>query len=346
MDFEKYIVQEEDNILDVMRKINKNPQGAMFVCREHQLLGSITDGDIRRHLINNGDLNSNIENVYNKNPIFVHMSEEMNYSLFMKYKDIKSLPIVDDKMYIIDIIVLNELEEKEYGKIDIPVVIMAGGKGTRLLPYTNILPKPLIPIGEKTITEHIMDNFQKFSCNHFNIIVNYKKNFIKSYFLDNDIKKDVVFTEEEHFLGTGGGLSLLKGKYKSTFFMTNCDIIIQDDYFKIYEKHKRQNNIITIVCAKKKVILPYGIVKSDKEGNLLGLEEKPQYDFITNTGFYIIEPKFLELIPENTFIHITEIIQECINKKLKVGVYEVDEKSWLDMGQIEELKKMQNALNM
>lgn len=346
MDFEKYIVQEEDNILDVMKKINKNPQGAMFVCKEDKLVGAITDGDIRRHLINDGDLNSNIEEVYNKNPVFVHMSEKIDYNLFMKYKEVKALPIVDDKMYIVDIIILNELEVREYGKVDIPVVIMAGGKGTRLLPYTNILPKPLIPIGEKTITEHIMDNFQKFSCNHFNIIVNYKKNFIKSYFLDNNIKKDVIFTEEERFLGTGGGLSLLKGKYKSTFFMTNCDILIQDDYFKIYEKHKKQNNIITIVCAKKKIILPYGIVKSDEEGKLLDLEEKPQYDLITNTGFYVIEPEFLELIPENTFIHITEIIRECINEKLNIGVYEVDEKSWLDMGQIEELKKMQNALSI
>lgn len=345
MDFEKYIVQEEDNVLEVMKKINKNPQGAMFVCKKNQLLGAITDGDIRRHLINNGGLNASIQNVYNRNPVFVHVSEKINYSLFMRNKGIRALPIVDDKMYVINIIVLSELELKEYSKVDIPVVIMAGGKGTRLMPYTNILPKPLIPIGEKTITEHIMENFQKFSCNHFNMIVNYKKNFIKSYFLDNDIKKDVVFTEEECFLGTGGGLSLLKGKYKSTFFMTNCDIIIQDDYFKIYEKHKRKNNIITIVCAKKKVILPYGIIKSDKEGNLLEIEEKPQYDLLTNTGFYVIEPEFLELIPDNTFIHITEIIQQCINKKLNIGIYEVDEKSWLDMGQIEELKKMQNIMN-
>lgn len=345
MNVEKYIVQENDNILDVMKKINKNPQGAMFVCKEERLLGAITDGDIRRHLINNGDLNSSIEKVYNKNPVFVHISENVNYNLFMKYKEIKSLPIVDDKMHIIDIIILNELETIEYKKIDIPVVIMAGGKGTRLLPYTNILPKPLIPIGEKTITECIMENFQKFNCNHFNMIVNYKKNFIKSYFLDNDIKKDVVFTEEERFLGTGGGLSLLKGKYESTFFMTNCDILIQDDYFKIYDKHKKQNNIITIVCAKKRIILPYGVVKSDKEGKLLGLEEKPQYDLITNTGFYVIEPEFLELIPENMFIHITEVIEKCLNNNLNVGIYEIDEKSWLDMGQIEELKKMQNIMN-
>src|SRR5699024_5031742 len=107
-------------------------------------------------------------------------------------------------------------------KLNVPVVIMAGGKGTRLYPYTQILPKPLIPIGDKTITEVIMDYFEAYGCKHFDMIVNYKKNFIKSFFIDNETKRDVSFIEEEEFLGTGGGLKLLEGRYKDTFFVTNC----------------------------------------------------------------------------------------------------------------------------
>lgn len=344
MDFEKYIVKEEDNILDVMKKINKNPQGAMFVCKNNQLLGSVTDGDIRRYLIKNGNLDSDVKNVYNKEPIFLYMDEKINYESFMKSRKLKSLPILDKNMHVVNILVLNDTEELSYPKLNIPVVIMAGGKGTRLIPYTNILPKPLIPIGEKTITECIMERFEKFGCNKFNMIVNYKKNFIKSYFLENDIRKEIVFTEEKSFLGTGGGLKLLKGNYNSSFFMTNCDIIIETDYSKILERHKLQQNIITVVCARKNIKLPYGIVNFDSKNRLLNLEEKPEFNLATNTGFYVIEPEFLELIPDNTFIHITQLIEKCINKNLNVGVYEVDEHSWLDMGQIEELRKMQEIM--
>lgn len=344
MNFEKYIVQEEDNILDVMRKINKNPQGAMFVCKNNQLIGSITDGDIRRYLIKKGSLNSNVKNVYNKNPIFLYADEKVDYESFMKAKQLKSIPILDKNMCIVNIVVLNDTKEIISPKLNIPVVIMAGGKGTRLIPYTNILPKPLIPIGEKTITECIMERFERFGCNKFNMIVNYKKNFIKSYFGENDIKKDIVFTEEESFLGTGGGLKLLEGKYKTSFFMTNCDVIIEADYSKILKKHKLQKNIITIVCARKNITLPYGIVNFDNKNRLLNLEEKPSFNLSTNTGFYVIEPEFLKLIPDNTFIHITELIQKCLDKSLNVGVYEIDEHSWLDMGQIEELKKMQEII--
>lgn len=342
MNFRKYIVQEEDNILDVMKKINDNSQKEMYIVKNDQLVGSITDGDIRRYLIKYGNLNTSLKEVYNINPIFVNVKEQIDYKLFMRKKKINTLPIVDDKMRILNIVVLEE--EIDYPTLGIPVVIMAGGKGTRLLPYTNILPKPLMPIGEKTITECIMENFEKYGCKKFDMIINYKKNFIKSYFLESDIKRDIIFTEEEEFLGTGGGLKLLKNRYKSTFFMTNCDIIVKADYFKIYERHILQNNIITIVCANKTMILPYGIIDVDENNRALNLKEKPEYKLITNTGFYVIEPEFLDLIPDNTFIHITDIIKMCLEQNLNVGVYQIEDNDWLDIGQVEELKKMQEIM--
>ena len=223
---------------------------------------------------------------------------------------------------------------------------MAGGKGTRLYPYTQILPKPLIPIGEKTITEHIMSRFKEYGCSHFDMIVNYKKHFIKSYFLDNENTVDVDFIEETEFLGTGGGLRLLEGKYQSTIFMTNCDILIEEDYAKILEYHKKNNNIITMVCAEKNMLIPYGTVEISETGQALALKEKPRLSFITNTGFYVIEPEFLNMIPENTFIHITDIIQNCIDTGKKVGVYKILEEKWLDMGQMEEMERMRQKLNI
>ena len=204
----------------------------------------------------------------------------------------------------------------------------------------------MIPIGEKTITEHIISRFHEYGCEHFDMIVNYKKNFIKSYFLDNENTYDVNFIDETEFLGTGGGLRLLKGRYKTPFFMTNCDILIEEDYAKIFEYHQKNKNIITMVCAEKNMIIPYGTVEVSKDGQAMGLKEKPSLSFTTNTGFYVIEPEFLELIPDNTFIHITDVIQKCIDMEKGVGVYTISEEKWLDMGQMEELEKMKKKLNL
>ena len=223
---------------------------------------------------------------------------------------------------------------------------MAGGKGTRLYPYTQILPKPLIPIGEKTITEHIMSRFMKYGCKSFEMIINYKRNLIKSYFLDNEDTYDITFIDEKQFLGTGGGLKLLKGKIDTTFFMTNCDILIEEDFDRILEYHQKNNNIITVVCAKKNMTIPYGMVEVSESGKALALREKPCFSFLTNSGFYVIEPEFLDMIPDNTFIHITDVIQRCIDMKMQVGVYTIPEEKWLDMGQLEEMEKMKKRLNL
>ena len=223
-------------------------------------------------------------------------------------------------------------------------VIMAGGKGARLYPYTQILPKPLIPIGEKTITEHIMDRFSEYGCTHFDMIINYKKNFIKSYFLDNEISRDVVFIEEKKFMGTGGGLKLLEGRYASTFFMSNCDILIEADYGEIVRFHRENKNLATMVCAMKHVTIPYGTVEVSSEGRAQRLKEKPELSFITNTGFYVLEPAFLEGIPADTFIHITDIMQKYIDGGKQIGVYPIAEERWLDMGQMDELERMKKRL--
>lgn len=341
-----YVVEMECSVEDAIRQIDKNCKGIVYVNRQGILCGSITDGDVRRHLLNGGRLSDQVTDIMNANPIYCYLdNKEMAQKIMMDHQ-VRSIPIVDMKKRIIEILFLNEKINVFKKKINVPVVIMAGGKGTRLYPYTQILPKPLIPIGEKTITEHIMSRFEEYGCRHFDMIVNYKKHFIKSYFQDNESEKDVCFIEEEEYWGTGGGLKLLEGKYKETFFMTNCDILIEEDYAKILEYHRKSNNIITMVCVKKNMVIPYGIVDISEEGGVVALKEKPNFSFITNTGFYVIEPEFLNMIPEDTFIHITDVIQNCINSNKKVGVYTIAEENWLDMGQLEELEKMKQKLNV
>lgn len=345
-----YIVTEDTPLIETMKKIDTNACGNVFVCKSGILLGVATDGDVRRSIMNGIDMSTPISEIANYKPIFLYRKDEHKAIAVMQEKVITALPIVDNKRCLIDIKFLLKGIVSHVPQIDIPVVIMAGGKGTRLKPYTDILPKPLIPIGDKTITEHIMDHFQRYGCMRFHMIVNYKKNFIKSYFtdnfIDNNTKTNILFTEEEEFLGTGGGLTLVREDIKETFFLTNCDILVEADYAELMERHKEQKNIITIVCAKKNVVIPYGTVEISKDGYVEKFREKPSFEFNTNTGLYVIDPKFLEKIPRNTFINITDVIAECIADGENVGTYLIDDEDWTDMGQLEELEKMKEKIGL
>lgn len=346
MNLKDFIVSEKNSVIEVMKVIDNNTKGIAFVCQDGKLLAVVTDGDIRRFILRNGDVKESIQNIANYTPKYITNEELIDYNNYMKKYSITALPVVNKQHILISIRFLYDNKTLKNTNLNIPVVIMAGGKGTRLYPYTQILPKPLIPIGEKTITELIMEHFEAFGCNHFDMIVNYKKNFIKSFFIDNEVKRDVDFIEESEFLGTGGGLKLLEGKYQETFFVTNCDIIIEEDYSEIIKYHKEKRNIITVVSATKNVTIPYGTIDISESGQVLKLNEKPNFTFQTNTGLYVIEPRFLDMIPQNTFIHITDIIQECINKGENVGIYPISENAWMDMGQLEELEKMRERLVM
>lgn len=344
MKLKDFIVSEEDTVFEVIKIIDNNAKGIAFLCKNRRLLAVVTDGDIRRYILKNGNLNESITKVCNYNPKYMYYEENKDYVSYMNKYTIKALPIVNKEKKILDIQFLYDNKIIKNTNLGVPVVIMAGGKGTRLAPYTQILPKPLIPIGDKTITELIMDHFERYGCKHFDMVVNYKKNFIKSFFADNEHKRDIDFIDESEYLGTGGGLKLLEGKYQDSFFVTNCDIIIEEDYSDIMKYHKEANNIITIVSAVKYMTVPYGIIDVVEGGQVLKLNEKPSFSFLTNTGLYVVEPRFLKKIPDSTFVHITDLIQKCIDNGEKVGTYPISEYAWMDMGQMEELEKMRERI--
>lgn len=343
LELNEFVISPETSIFDAMNKIDKNAKGIVYVVAENmELLGAVTDGNIRRYILKNQTISGLVKDVMNDTPVYVNKKAAHQATQVMQEAKITSVPIVDDYMKVQYIAF--RTGEKFYNEmeLDVPVVIMAGGKGTRLYPYTQVLPKPLIPIGEKTITEHIMEHFEQFGCGRFSMIVNYKKEFIKAYI--SEISENVKFIEEKTFLGTAGGLKLLENEISETFFMTNCDILIEENYGEILKYHKENKNIITLVGALKREVIPYGTLIADESGQLKELAEKPTFEFLTNTGLYIIEPEFLKEIPDNTFIHITDVIQKCIEKGLNVGVYPVSENAWMDMGQLEELEKMRKRI--
>ena len=226
------------------------------------------------------------------------------------------------------------------------MVMMAGGRGTRLHPYTQILPKALIPIGEIPISERIINNFYDFGCRQFYMVVNHKKNMIQAYFDGVNKGYDLKFIEEDRPLGTGGGLYLLEEHIEQDFFLVNCDIIVDADYNEIYMHHKKEDNYITIVAAKYQHIVPYGVVNCDDRKNYLSISEKPELNYLISTGMYVVDQELLQLMPHGQEIAFPDLIDFFKQNGKKIGVYVVEESAYMDMGQMEELEKMRKKLNV
>lgn len=346
MNIEALFITEDHSVLDAMKQIDATANQILLVVENNILKAIITDGDIRRHLLRGGKLEESVKVIANYNPRFIFEKDKDKSRELMKKWSILSLPIVSETFEIQSIAFLNDYEIGRNPSIVVPVVIMAGGLGTRLYPYTKILPKPLIPIGELPITEHIINHFKKFECKEFHFIVNHKKNMIKAYY--SEVEKDykLEFHNEETQLGTGGGLSLLKGKLESTFFLTNCDVLIRANYKEIYDFHKQNGNMITIVAAYKHLTIPYGIINMVSNGEIASMIEKPEYSFLTNTGFYVVEAEVINRLEDNTAIGFTDIIEQQKSLGEKIGVFPVSERCWLDMGQLEELERMRKELGV
>ena len=342
MNYKNYLVEKNIKIKEAMKRIDVTKPKILFVAENNKLIGALTDGDVRRYLMAGGSIEDSVDKACNKKlKKIAHSKDE---AINMLDKNYIAIPIVDDKNNILDIYIGRKEVKTKKKKINVPVVINAGGKGTRLDPFTKILPKPLIPVGELPIIEHIMQRYEEAGCFDFSIIVNYKKQLIKSYFSEIDRKYNIHWVDENEPLGTGGGLSLLRNKIKDTFFFISCDNLLLADYEDIIRFHKKNKNDITMICARKKITIPYGIVNTNDKNVLETIEEKPEYSFLTNTAMYVIEPAVLKDIKKNTRIDFPDIIKMEKEKGRKIGVYSVEEDDWLDMGVMSELEKMRIRL--
>lgn len=344
-ELQKFIGNEKMTVLEAMQMIDNNSSGIMFLAdMKGSLIGCVTDGDIRRYLLSGGLMTGAALEAANRNPKVAKTVDEARH-LYHKKKYIV-IPIVDDEGVVIDLYSSEngDTEKKQHNPLNIPVVINAGGKGTRLDPYTRVLPKPLIPVGELPIIEHIMQRFQGYSCNEFHIIVNYKKEIMKGYFAENEGKYNISWYDEEKPLGTGGGLTLLKGKMQETFFFTNCDNLLLSNYDSIIRFHKEQHNVITMICAYKNLQIPYGVVEMGLNGAIEEMKEKPQLSFLTNTGIYVVEPEVLEDMDDGVPIGFPDVVEKQKAKGRNMTIYPVSENDWLDMGQLPELDNMRRRL--
>ncbi len=332
-----------ESIKAALKKLDKTAKKVLLVVdHENRLLGTVTDGDVRRYILSGKSLDNNICDIYNKRPIYIKKEEftpERIKEMLIKSK-VGLIPIVDKEGKIFDFVTWDQLfsEMPQTNKVNIPVVIVAGGKGSRLEPFTKVFPKPLIPIGDKPIVEVIIDEFKKQGVNKFYLTLNHKGEMIESYF--KSVKKNykLSFIWEKTFLGTAGSLKLLGKRVGDLFIVSNCDVLVKANFEEAVNSHKAQGSMLTILSSIQHHKIPYGVVKSKEKGRVVSITEKPEYTLTINTGVYILSRECLEFIPKNTAFDMTDLIETLIKNKKVVITYPVNESDYIDIGQWDEYK--------
>lgn len=345
----KVSIQLNQSIEKALKQLKKTGSRCLVVLNKKKLIGTVTDGDLRKSILQKRNLKTKIFKVCNTKPKFIYKNElskkKLNY-LFKKKIDL--IPIIDENNEILDIYFVGDnllSQKKKNIKYNNPVVIMAGGKGTRLEPFTQILPKPLVPVKGNAIIVHIIKNFLSQKFENINISINYKSKILKAFFSETVLSKHQKFIYEKKPLGTIGSLQNLKPLPKKPIVVTNCDVLFNFEYSKMLKHHVKNDNILTIATSKIQNTFQYGSCEINKDQSLKNLSEKPKIKYLANTGFYIINPNAIKLIPKNRSTDINDLIKSIIYKKYKVGTYLIPSRSWNDIGNWVDYKKTINLLN-
>ena len=340
------MIGSEESILKAIKKMDAIDRKLLLVFRDDSFIGVLSIGDVQRAIINNSSLDTPISKIMRQSFLSVSPEDSAEFvrQKMLQYRT-EFMPVVSADGSLKDVIFWEELfvegRVRPAKKYHIPVVIMAGGQGTRLRPITHILPKPLIPVRDKTIIEHIMDQFLEIGCDEFILSLNYKAGFIKDYLTNYVPKKyNLTFVEEDQPLGTGGSLSLVRELIHSTFFVSNCDILLDQDLSEILDFHFENKNDLTIIAALKHFHIPYGTIETAEKGKLIRIREKPEITFKVNSGLYILEPDLLNSIDQNKHLNITDFIETMATSGKNVGVFPVSESSWIDIGDWKEYLKI------
>lgn len=332
------LIDKNTTLLETMKIIdNSSLQFAVVVDDANYLLGTVTDGDIRRGILRGEGLDVPIKQVMNSSPVTA--SFENTYSdclnLLKKHK-LKQLPIVDMDNRIVDIIFADEdTIAKSNGN---SVILMAGGLGTRLGPLTENIPKPMLNVGDKPILETIIEGFKRYGFTNFILSVNYKKEIIQNYFQDGSaLGVSISYIEEEKRMGTAGPLSLLKKKPTSPFFVMNGDLLTQVNFEQLLRFHEDTDAVATMCVREYEYQIPYGVIETDGQ-QLISIKEKPLQRSFVNAGIYVLSPEILDYIPQNEFYDMPNLFKLLMEKQRNVSVFPVRE-YWLDIGHIADFER-------
>ncbi|MCQ2119565.1 MAG: nucleotidyltransferase family protein [Bacteroidales bacterium] len=332
-------------IIQSLQKMDEERVKLLFVFDDDIFIGLITIGDIQRAIIKGHALNEPIAGILDTNKIYASEDDTIDaIKSEMRRLRTECMPVLNKDHDLVNVYFWEDFFDQSTAEerplIDLPVVIMAGGKGARLKPITNVIPKPLVPVGGKTILEVIMDQFEGIGCHKFYMSVNYKADIIRYYLDQLDHKYDIEFFMEAKPLGTIGSVSLLKDRIKTPFIVSNCDSITDQDYRDVYDYHVSNHNDMTIVTMVKNFKIPYGVIETGDDGLMVSLKEKPELTYHVNTGVYILNPDCIGEIPEGEFFHVTDLMEKIRARGGRVGCFPVSESSWHDMGEWPEYLKM------
>lgn len=337
-DWRELLVSPKTTILDTMKQIDQTAlQIALVVDEEYKLLGTVTDGDVRRGILKGIPLNEPISRIMNTNPST--LSEESSFNnikRMFKKKKLRQIPLVDKNNRIIDLLFSDTLLDNV--ALDNWVVLMAGGLGTRLKPLTENVPKPMLTVGSKPILQSILENFIDFGFHQFFFSVNYKKELIKNYF-GNGLKWGISidYLDENQRLGTAGALSLFKEKPTKPIIVMNGDILTKVNFQQLLQFHEENKSIATMCVREYNYQIPYGVVRTDGT-NLSSIEEKPTETYFVNAGIYIINPEALEHIPNGEFYDMPTLFETLIEKNKKTSVFPIRE-YWIDIGRMNDFER-------
>lgn len=340
-DISNIIVYGQTPLKEALLKLDDSGLQILLVAdKDGKLIGVITDGDIRRYILNGGLFDEVALKIANKNFLSIDL-KEIAYinNMFNQNKNINQLPIVDENGCCQSMAIRSENYLRLFEKKATPVVIMAGGKGTRLSPLTKIIPKPLIPVGGVTMLEKIIEKFHFQNFHDFRVIVNYKKELISSYLSEIDVPYDIKIINENKYRGTIGGLSDLKGSLDGDFILSNCDILTTLNYQALLDWHNNHNAALTILGVRKNMDVPYGVITINNELSVKKIQEKPSFNYLIVSGVYVLNSSVLDYISENEVLGMDELIARLINKGIEVSCYPIED-GWHDMGQFEEYRNL------
>lgn len=338
IDWKKVLVTPTTSILEVIKIIDDSSAGiALVVDDKNHLLGTVTDGDIRRAILRGIQLTEPADSIMNERPTVARVNDNQDIILArMKQKDLKQIPILNEDGCVVHMEMLSEMI-KTTGRENW-VVLMAGGMGKRLYPLTNDCPKPLLKVGDKPILETIIQNFIDCGFSRFYISVNYKAEMIENYF-GNGSKwgVEIRYLREKEQLGTAGALSLLPEIPSNPLLIMNGDLLTKVNFAHLLDFHKEYQADATMCVREYKFQVPYGVVQLDKH-RLTGIVEKPVQQFFVSAGVYILDPEVLHFIPQGQFFDMPTLFDKLISKNCETAVFPVRE-YWLDIGRMGDFEK-------
>ena len=333
-----HTITKDKSLLEALSVINDlapDPLVLFVLDEEQRMVGTLTDGDSRRALITGASVNDTVEKIMHRDFNYMKVEELDDVKELKRQKDLQMrlVPVLDKERHIVEIVNL----EKYKTRLPVDAVLMAGGRGERLRPLTEKTPKPLLPVGDKTIIDHNIDRLISYGVKHINVIVNYLKEQIEEHFVEPRGEVKVHTVRESKVLGTIGGIRFVKDFYNDTILVMNSDLFTNINYEEFYIHFKEHDAEMSVAAVPYTVSVPYGIF--DLEGReIQGLIEKPTYNYYANAGIYLIKRHILDEIPEDTFFNATDLIEKLIAENKKVIRFPLNG-TWIDIGNPQEYQK-------